>query len=97
MSGRRRHLSGKSTSSIEEVVPEANVTKLRRQLQERVRKKSVGEIPRHDIPREPPLSPSSKARAEEERIHKLWPVVIFFLLFFHYNIFYQVYIESKSL
>jgi hypothetical protein len=90
-------LSGKSTSSIGEVVPVANVAKLRRQLQERERKKSEGEIPRHDIPREPPLSLSSKAWAEEERIHKLWPVVIFFLLFFHYNIFYQVSIESKSL
>jgi hypothetical protein len=90
MSGGRRNWSGKSTSSLEEI-PEAHVAKLKRQLQEREKKKSQGEVPRHDVPREPPLSPSSRARAEEERIHKLYPIVIIFLLFFHYFIITNLY------
>jgi hypothetical protein len=73
-------------SELQRKMSGRHLAKLRLQLVERERKKSEGELPRHEIPREPPLSPSSRARAEEERIHKLYPIVIIFLLFFHYFI-----------
>jgi hypothetical protein len=54
MPGRRRNLSGKSTPSLEEVVPESHVAKLRRQLLERERKKVKerypGMISRENLP-----------------------------------------------
>ena len=95
MSERRRNWSAKSTSSLEEI-PEPHLAKLRRQLQEREKKKKEGEVPRHDVLREPPLSPSSRDRAEEERIHKLYPIVKIFLLFFHYFIITILYFNLKQ-
>jgi hypothetical protein len=72
MSERRRNWSAKSTSSLEEI-PEPHLAKLRRQLQEREKKKSQGEVPRHDVPRESSYYSDPKISEEEFERRKNLP------------------------